>query len=54
MVHEALRAMLEMVAHKWGMIDIPKEDWIDAVLEKLNDVGVVTLRDFVCMPLKPD
>jgi hypothetical protein len=47
MVHEALRAMLQTVVHKRRVIGIPREDWIDAVLEKLNDVDVVTLRDFM-------
>jgi hypothetical protein len=39
--------MLEMVADRHGMTGIPCEVWIDAVVAKLKDVGVVTVRDFV-------
>jgi hypothetical protein len=37
-VWKALRVMVEMIAHNREMI---------GVVEKLNDVGVVTMRDFV-------
>jgi hypothetical protein len=42
-----LGAMLEVVADKLGMTGIPGERWIDAVLVKLNDVGVETVKDFM-------
>jgi hypothetical protein len=44
--HQALRDMVEMVVHRRGLIGIPGKDWFDAVIVKLKDVGVVTVRDF--------
>jgi ribosomal protein L30/L7E len=44
----ALRAVVVIVTHNWrGMIRKILEDWVDVVVQKLRDGGVVTLREFV-------
>ena len=42
-----LEGMLEMVAFKKGMVGEASISWVGTVLEKLEDVGVTGLRDFV-------
>ena len=39
--------MLEMVAFKKKILGAEGEQWVEAVRSKLEDIGVVTLRDVV-------
>jgi hypothetical protein len=43
----AMIVMLRTVAGRKGLLDNAAESWVDAVFDKLGDVGVETLRDFV-------
>jgi hypothetical protein len=41
------RAMIIIVAHNRGMSKVILEGWKDAVIPKMNDVGVNPLREFI-------
>ena len=44
--------MLEMVAFKKEMIGPTGGAWVEVIRSKLADVGVLSLRDFVCDVLR--
>jgi hypothetical protein len=44
---EPMVGMLEMVAAKKKMLGAEGDAWVEAVRSKFEDIGVVTLRDFV-------
>lgn len=46
-VHHSLLNMIDMVAIRKGFIGIQGEEWTEAVVGKLNHIGVKTLKDFV-------
>ena len=39
--------MLDMVAFKKNMVGAEADEWVEAVRSKLEDIGVITLRDVV-------
>ena len=43
--------MLQSVAAKRGKVGKVAETWVEEVRAKFEDVGVVTIRDFVCYAL---
>jgi hypothetical protein len=43
----ALRVMVVTVAFEKGLEGISGTGWVTAVVDKLNSVGVMTLRDFI-------
>jgi hypothetical protein len=45
--HGALRVVLELVGHQHGQRVVKGVLWLNAVLEKLNDMGMKTVWDFV-------
>jgi hypothetical protein len=46
-VSPSLQDSLEVVAFKCSFFDAKGDGWVEFVAEKLLDIGVMTLRDFV-------
>jgi hypothetical protein len=42
-----LRVMVVILAHNWDLVGLDLKSWIDAVMLKLIDVGVVSLMNFI-------
>jgi hypothetical protein len=47
LAERALRAVVMLVADKQGKTGVVLVDWVEAVLSKINAVGITTLRELV-------
>lgn len=50
-VEQALGVMVAIMAVRHELEGLPGRMWVDTVMEKLNSVGVKTLRDFMVLVL---
>jgi hypothetical protein len=50
--------MMVIVAHSWALVGNNLKGWINAVMLKLIDVGVISLRSFIvqvrCVGAEPE